>query len=166
MSFKERFFSIFALALISIFLILDLFSDWGQGAKWWHIGFEALMALLALAGVIVLLQNSIKLRANLEGTKYELGETKNAVNIWRQKAQIHIDGLSLAIQAQFKEWDLSTSEREIALLLLKGLSLREISNIRNTTEKTVRGQAAMIYQKSGLGGRADLSAFFLEDMLS
>lgn len=164
MSFKERFFAIFALALISVFLIMDLVSDWGQGAKWWHIGFEALMALLALVGVIFLLQNSIKLRANLEGAKHELGETKNAVNIWRQKAQIHIDGLSCAIIAQFKEWDLSNSEREIASLLLKGLSLREIANIRNTTEKTVRGQAAMIYQKSGLNGRAELSAFFLEDL--
>jgi len=49
--------------------------------------------------------------------------------------------------------------------LLKGMSLKEIANIRSTAEKTARVHAMSIYAKSGLSGRSELSAFFLEDLL-
>ncbi|MGE3975871.1 MAG: helix-turn-helix transcriptional regulator, partial [Bdellovibrionales bacterium] len=48
---------------------------------------------------------------------------------------------------------------------LKGLSLKEIAGVRNTTEKTARVQSTAIYSKAGLSGRSELSAFFLEDLL-
>lgn len=54
----------------------------------------------------------------------------------------------------------------MALLLLKGLSLKEIATIRAVAERTVREQARSIYSKAGLTGRAALSAFFLEDLLA
>lgn len=50
--------------------------------------------------------------------------------------------------------------------MLKGFSHKEIARIRSTSEATIRQQAAAIYQKSNLGGRAALSAFFLEDLLA
>ena len=53
----------------------------------------------------------------------------------------------------------------MALLLLKGLSHREIAEARATAETTVRQQALALYRKSGLRGRSDLAAFFLEDLL-
>lgn len=68
------------------------------------------------------------------------------------------------LEIQFEQWSLSKSEQEVALLLLKGLSLKEISQIRGTKEKTIRQQASTIYQKSNLKGRHELSAYFLEDL--
>ncbi len=57
------------------------------------------------------------------------------------------------------------SERDVALLMLKGLSHREIAIARDTSERTIRQQAQAIYAKANLSGRAALSAFFLEDLL-
>ena len=54
---------------------------------------------------------------------------------------------------------------EIALLMLKGLSHREIAVTRDTSERTIRQQAQSVYAKTNLSGRAALSAFFLEDLL-
>jgi len=54
----------------------------------------------------------------------------------------------------------------VALLLLEGLSLREIATMRETSERTVRQQSLAIDRKAGLTGRAELSAFSLEDLLS
>ena len=51
-------------------------------------------------------------------------------------------------------------------MLLKGFSHKEIARLRNTSEATIRQQAAAIYLKSRLGGRAALSAYFLEDLLA
>jgi DNA-binding CsgD family transcriptional regulator len=75
-------------------------------------------------------------------------------------------GLSSVIEAQFSEWSLSGAEDEVGTLLLKGLSLKEISSIRETSERTTRKQAQAVYRKAGLSGRAELSAYFLEDLLA
>jgi DNA-binding NarL/FixJ family response regulator len=53
----------------------------------------------------------------------------------------------------------------VGLLLLKGLSLKEAAEARQTSERTVRQQALAVYRKAGLAGRAELAAFFLEDLL-
>jgi DNA-binding CsgD family transcriptional regulator len=60
---------------------------------------------------------------------------------------------------------LTEAEKEVGLLMLKGLSHKEIANIRNSSEKTVRQQAGAVYAKSGLEGKGQLSAFFLEDLM-
>ncbi len=53
----------------------------------------------------------------------------------------------------------------MGLLLLKGLSHQEVADVRNVSERTVRQQARSLYRKAGLTGRADLAAYFLEDLL-
>lgn len=85
---------------------------------------------------------------------------------WRSEARSLITGLGEAIDAQFSRWNLTEAEREVALLLLKGLSLKEVAAIRATSERTIRAQARSLYTKAGLTGRAALSAFFLEDLLA
>ena len=85
---------------------------------------------------------------------------------WRNEARGLLDGLGSAIEQQFSRWNLTEAEREVALLLLKGLSTKEIAGVRAVSERTVREQARAIYKKAGLTGRAALSAFFLEDLLA
>jgi DNA-binding CsgD family transcriptional regulator len=70
-----------------------------------------------------------------------------------------------AMRSQFVTWQLSPTESEIAMLLIKGLSMKEISAARSVQEKTVRQQAANIYAKTGLAGRHELVAWFIEDLL-
>ena len=60
---------------------------------------------------------------------------------------------------------MTPAEREVGLLLLKGLSHKEVAAARSTGETTIRQQALGIYRKSGLRNRSELSAFFLEDLL-
>ncbi len=69
------------------------------------------------------------------------------------------------IQKQFEAWDLTASEQDVAILLLKGLSFREIAEMRQTREKTVRQQASSLYRKAGVASRNQLAAWFFEDML-
>ncbi len=85
---------------------------------------------------------------------------------WREAAKVHLDGLGRAIQDQFDKWALTQGEADIAVLMLKGLSHKEIARLRVTSEATVRQQATSIYRKCGLASRAELAAFFLEDLLA
>lgn len=69
------------------------------------------------------------------------------------------------MQKQFEAWGLSASEQDVVIGMLKGLSFREIAELRGTREKTVRQQASTVYRKAGVGGRSELTAWFFEDML-
>ncbi len=59
----------------------------------------------------------------------------------------------------------SPADLEAALALLKGLSHKTIAKWSGRSERTVRQHAVAVYRKSGLEGRAELSAFFLEGLL-
>lgn len=83
---------------------------------------------------------------------------------WRKDAERVLAGLGQAIDQQFTRWRFTPSEREIALLLLKGKSHKEIAALTDRSERTVRQHAAAAYGKAGVDGRAALSAFFLEGL--
>ncbi len=84
---------------------------------------------------------------------------------WRESMSDLIKGLSQGIADQFEKWNLTLAEREVGLLILKGMSYKEIAVLREVSEKTVRQQAHTLYKKAKLSGRTALSAFFLEDLL-
>ena len=69
------------------------------------------------------------------------------------------------MQKQFDAWNLTASEQDVVIGMLKGLSFREIAELRETREKTVRQQASAVYRKAGVASRNELAAWFFEDML-
>ncbi len=85
---------------------------------------------------------------------------------WRQASRVHVQGLSRAIAQQFADWGLTEAESEVALLMLKGLSHKEIATLRDGSSATVRQHATAVYRKSGLTSRSQFTGFFLEDLLA
>ena len=83
---------------------------------------------------------------------------------WRGRVQSHLAGLKGAMDKQFQAWGMTAAEREVGLLILKGLSHKEIAALRATTDATVRQQAQAIYRKANLPGKTAFSAYFLEDL--
>jgi DNA-binding CsgD family transcriptional regulator len=70
------------------------------------------------------------------------------------------------VNNNFEKWKLSESEKEVAWLLIKALSIQEIADARNTKIGTVKSQSNSVYQKAGLQGRAELVSYFVEDLLA
>jgi DNA-binding CsgD family transcriptional regulator len=143
----------------------DLTCDVVAGESGWHLFGEAVvmgLSLLGLAAIAIQLRSA---RGRARALERDLDGTRADLARWRDEAQDHLRGLGTAIDLQFRRWELTPAEREVALALLKGLSLRDIADLRATSERTVRQQSLGIYRKSGLAGRAELAAFFLEDLL-
>lgn len=153
------------LLLIALLVVTDVVGDLRQGASAWHVVLEILAAGLAFLGAMHLLRSTLRLRRRLIRQAEDLSHVRAQAETWRQQARRHVEGLSRSIDAQLDAWHLSPAEKEVAFLLLKGLGLREIADLRGTHEKTVRAQSASIYAKAGLAGRSELAAFFLEDLL-
>ena len=153
--------TVIAIAIFSVVLVLigwDLTVDYGEGASMMHIAVETALFLLAACGIVILW-------LQLDRTKSDLADAIVEAEQWRQESRELLEGLGAAIDRQFARWGLTKAEAEVGLLLLKGLSHKEIAAIRETSERTVREQSRALYRKSGLSGRSSLSAFFLEDLL-
>ena len=130
-----------------------------------HAAIElGLMAVSVLAGIVFWSRFVAARRRELLLTR-DLDRAQGEAERWKGEASELLRGLGAAIDSQFDRWALSSAEREVGLLLLKGLALKEVADARQTSERTVRQQALSIYRKAGLSGRAELSAFFLEDLL-
>ena len=165
MNQKERFVIAGVLAFVAIMVGTDLLTDFKDGVVIWHVLIEASIALAALFGVFYILRGSVELKHRLEKEISDFSDFRKEAAVWRTESRKYLDGLSLAIDQQLSKWKLTPSEKEVAFLLLKGLSLKEIADVRETTEKTARVQSMAVYAKAGLAGRSELSAFFLEDLL-
>jgi DNA-binding CsgD family transcriptional regulator len=127
---------------------------------------KILPVVLMSVGVVLLFRVTTKQREEQLTLMRDLEVARLQGQRWRAESRSLLNGLGEAIDAQFSRWNLTDAEREVALLLLKGLSVKEISAVRATSERTIRAQSASLYSKAGLTGRAALSAFFLEDLLA
>lgn len=149
---------------IAVLVGVDLAHDYASGTGGLHAAFEGAVLLLALAGVATLWRQVVTARRRALALRSDLVTARADAARWRAEAEELLRGLGAAIDRQFERWGLTPAEREVALLLLKGLAMTEIAAVRSTSERTVRQQALAVYRKAGVGGRAELAAFFLEDL--
>ena len=69
------------------------------------------------------------------------------------------------LDEHFDLWALTPSERDVALLSIKGLSIADIARVRRTKEGTVKAQSNAIYSKAGVTGRQQLLSLFIEELM-
>ena len=153
------------LAVLGALLIADLASDIRVRAGAFHLAVEGSAILACAIGAAMFVRRVRDLARDAHALRRDLAESRADAARWRADAGRYVQGLSEAIDRQLEQWQLSSAEKEVALLLLKGLGHKEIAVVRDVSETTVRQQARAIYKKAQLAGRHELAAFFLEDLL-
>lgn len=160
-------------ALVATLIAIDITSDLMEHTDLGHVALELIVAAIAITAVVFYARLALRERDHRRTLTVELARAESErqrlqleADAWRKEARDALAGLADAIDRQFLRWGLTAAEREVALLLLKGLSHKEAANARGTSERTVRQQSLTIYKKAGVTGRAELSAFFLEDLLA
>ncbi len=163
---RERLVVLGMALLLLIFAVFDAIEDFWEGQTWHAQVVDVTFALFSLTIFLYLYRLTPLSLKNRDAilTSAIIAKHKDSES-WRRKASKLLQGLGKVIEEQCAEWQLSPAEQEVTFLLLKGLSLKEIASLRETAERTVRQQASTVYAKAGVAGRAELSAFFLEDLL-
>jgi DNA-binding CsgD family transcriptional regulator len=156
-------------AAIGALLIVAGFDVWddaqhGEGVSMLLWDVVTIMLAAAVLLYIFILQ---PYSARIRNRGLERQAVRQAADLARlsELARKQLEGLGAYISAQFDDWRLTPAEKDVALMLLKGFSMKEIANLRGISERTARQQATTVYGKAGLTGRAALSAYFLEDLL-
>ncbi len=153
MGIEKRYFPLLVLASAMLFFLYDITADLiNEGDSVLHILIE-LIVFVAISAVLFHELQHVKL-------------LDQAIEKEKSKTARLAGELLSVIEDEFSKWKLTPSEREVALLLIKGLTMKEIAEARNVKEKTVRSQSTSIYAKSGYAGRHELVAHFIEDLMS
>jgi DNA-binding CsgD family transcriptional regulator len=155
------------LMIIVALLIFDIGYDLKHGANAAHLYMESICGCLGLIAIFIIWrQRIVPLEGKLRSTEKNRIALEQELERFRRSIAPYAVNFRQEVERQFTVWQLTTIERETAYLLLKGLSLKDIAELRCVSEKTVKQHNLNIYQKSGLAGRAELSAFFLHDLLA
>ena len=79
--------------------------------------------------------------------------------------QITSGEFTQTVERYFDGLALTTAETEVAWLVLKGMSMAEIAELRQTRIGTVKAQCTSIYKKAGVSGKSQLFSVLVEDLL-
>lgn len=144
---------------------LDLLLD--APTEWWalHVVYELGLIAAGLLTTAWLWSGWGRAEQSAGLLRRSLAERQVERDAWRARAERALEGLGRAVDEQFRDWQLTPAEREVALMLLKGYGHKEVAALTGRSERTVRQHAVAIYEKSGLKGRAELAGFFLEDLV-
>ena len=152
-------------ALVSLFLGMDLASDLARGERGVHIVGESVGIALSIAGLTLIWRYLTRSLARARELATAIDRDRDDLEEWRARPMRMLHGLGEQLEQHFTDLDLSAGEREVALLLLTGLSPREIAGARGTREHIVRRQADAVYRKANVTGQPELAAYFLEALL-
>lgn len=127
----------------------------------WALALAVLSAFL----VFFLIFQRFRTRHRELGLQHALEKATGEAVLRTEELEKALAGIHVQMEQAFDAWNLTSAERDVALLLLKGLRLNEIADARGTSERTVRQQAQVVYRKANLKGRSELAAYFLEDIM-
>jgi DNA-binding NarL/FixJ family response regulator len=153
------------LVAMAVVGVCDLALDSPRVWRGAHAFVELAFITLAAASALLLGLGWHQAEESLASVRTRLEANAAERDRWKQRAQGVLQGLGEAIDRQFDAWSLTPAEKQTALFLLKGFSHKEVAALTERSERTVRQHAVSVYRKSGLSGRAELAAFFFEDML-
>ena len=146
--------------------LIDIIYDYREGASLAHLAIEFALIVASFILITILSMGIWKESRSNRQLKAELASvSKPSLPAQSPSVAAARHDLAMVLQSQCEEWRLTRTEKEVAMLLLKGLSFKEIAAVRSTLEKTVRQQASSIYKKAGVSGRHEFSAWFIEDFL-
>ncbi len=142
-------------------LTFYLNTSWIRSSQMYFTVMETLVGSFSIFGIYFLFKE-------LKDNKLNIDSAKEVIESLKTKNQ-KLNDINLSfwnsIQDQFKSWNLTEAEKEIAILLLRGLSNQQIAAIRGKSLKTIENQAFSIYQKSGTTGKLEFIAYFISPLL-
>ena len=140
-----------SLALISFFFIditIDLIEQEGNSM---HFYLEVLFVFAMIFLFIFQIREFKVLRGEIASTN--------------EKLLILKKGTTELINSQINLLKFTAAETDIAWLLIKGTSYKDIAKFRNVSERTVNQQVTSIFKKSNVRNRHEFITSFIEDLM-
>lgn len=116
-----------------------------------HLIFE-ILAVLGLGYA------SLTLRAHWRLLQAEATQSQETIQILR-------GSFDAALHEKFDEWRLTKAERDVTLLMIRGLSVADIASARKTAQGTIKAQSTSIFRKIGVASKTELMSAIIDEFL-
>lgn len=133
-------------------LLQSLFSLRAEPLSW------EMHEALELAGVLGLLLGFLLGIMVLRKVRQEVNDVSSRLRVASQ-------GFFDLVQDEFTRWQLSPSERDIAMYILKGMSNAEIADMTGKKQGTIKAQCNAVFRKTGLSNRSQFTSYFIEILM-
>jgi DNA-binding NarL/FixJ family response regulator len=161
---KDRIISL-TLILIIVLKLADLYTDFNSSAETSHLFQEISLIILSL-GLFIYLMFDLRRRTKAkQGLIRKLKLSNENIEELNQHLKDTKSAFLDVIEAQFELWGLTSTEKKVALFLVKGYTTSEIAELRSKSVKTISHQSSAIYKKAGVNGRNELAALFFETLM-
>lgn len=138
--------------ICAVVFLMDVLTDMSEMPTLsWLLLPEGLASLALFVGIAfeaIYLLHLLKRKASLERS---VGMASSA--------------LQSVIESHFDEWKLTASERDVAALMVKGLSISEIATVRGSAEGTVKAHLNAIYRKANARNRAEVLSHIMDTLI-
>lgn len=95
-----------------------------------------------------------------------LRRTENRMHKAESQVRLASGAFMEVLKEHYERWGLTPAERDVATFAIKGMSLREIANLRETSPGTIKAQTNAIYRKANVSGRPQLMSLFVEELIA
>ena len=134
------------------FFVIDVTADFrATGMIGLHLWLEALAALTLLGAIVFEVRYFLRLLRRQ--------------SLLQRSASRAAQAMADVIEAHFEAWALTPAEHDVANLLVKGLPIAQIAQVRGSAEGTVKSQLNAIYRKSGAQNRGELLAVIIDSVM-
>lgn len=138
---------------------IDLSSEFPDPRGWVYLSLGGALHLAMETGIMVLLMLGFVLaRQAMRRTARE-----------RDRAQTDLRSLrgdfDAILRHHFARWKLTPTQTDVALLVLRGLTIEQISQARVCAAGTVKAHLNAIYRAGGFATRGELVGFFMDELL-
>ncbi|MGI9391086.1 MAG: helix-turn-helix transcriptional regulator [Boseongicola sp.] len=148
--------AVFALQLFcAVFFVLDAILDF--------LGYEGTTGIRALDTVEYFIAVALLIGVLITGR--EIARIVRRNNRLSDQVRAASGEFSMLMDDRFADWGLTASERDVAILSIKGLSVAEIAEARGSAEGTVKAHSAGVYRKAGVTGRLQLLSLFVDELV-
>jgi DNA-binding CsgD family transcriptional regulator len=138
--------------LCAVVFLVDVVADFYEvSGVDWHLLPEALAVVALFVGIgfeIMYLMQILKRKASLE-----------------RSIKMASSSLQSVVESHFDSWNLTPAERDVAALMVKGLSISEIAGVRGSAEGTVKAHLNAIYRKSNARNRAEVLSHIMDTLI-
>ncbi len=143
-------------ALCAVFFLydglMDIISPGGQQESRYSDRFE-----YVIAGVLIL---------SVVFTGYQLRNMFSKQKRMEDQLMVASGAFAELLEKHFDEWALTPSEKDVALLAIKGFSIADMARLRETQQGTIKTQCNAIYRKANVSGRPQLLSLFIEELMA
>lgn len=147
---------ILSMVFFSFDILADIFDHFALKKP--YNAWELVHLIFEIVAVVGLGFGALTLRGRLVGLRSYAERAAETIEVMRG----HFEEV---LEMNFSKWGLTKAERDITLLIVRGLTVAQIAEARSTAQGTIKAQSTSIFRKIGVSSKTELLSLIIDEFI-